>query len=299
MQSRCGATASTREAQAEAKGGAPSVARAAEQLMRSGAADCLAWEGASLASHFQPILSVRDPACHGYEALLRARDGDGRPVAAAEVFARAAESRRAVLDWVCRALHLRNYARFEPADRTLFLNVHPRAAAHDATCARELGDLVRYYGLLPKRVCVEIIAMESGDERALLEAIAAYRALGVSIGIDEFGRAHSNFDRLLAVRPDIVKLDRRLFGDGVLGWGRSRRMLGAIVQMLHEARARVAVSGIESAAEARVAVEAGADFVQGHYFCSPGADLADEAAALERLAQALPARGGRGLAIAS
>ena len=276
-----------------------SMARAAERLVRKAAGGALDWEGASLASHFQPILSVRGPACEGYEALLRACDGQGRRIGAGELFAGTPESARSVLDWTCRALHLRNYARFEPDDRTLFLNVHPQAAAHDSSCAMELGELVRYYGLHPKRVCVEIIA-EDCDERGLSDAVAVYRALGVSIAIDDFGKARSNFDRVLALRPDMVKLDRALVADALLGWGRARRMLAGMVELLHEVRARVVIAGIESAAEARVAIEAGADFVQGFYFCVPGAEPGDENGALSRLKAVLRSGGNnRTLAIAS
>jgi EAL domain-containing protein (putative c-di-GMP-specific phosphodiesterase class I) len=277
----------------------PSMARTAERLVRSGTAGCLAWEGAKLDSHFQPILSVRDPVCHGYEALLRATDRDGARIAPADLLARAAEASRAVLDWSCRALHLRNYARFDPDERTLFLNVHPRAALHDAACARELGELIRYYGLMPKRVCVEILADDCGDEDLLREAVATYRGLGVSIAIDDFGKARSNFERVLALHPDVVKVDRGLLADAVLGWGRSRRMLAGIVELLHEMRSRVVVAGIENAAEARVAVESGADFVQGFFFSAPDAALADEPAALMRLREALRPGGNRGLHVAS
>ncbi|HXS53250.1 MAG TPA: EAL domain-containing protein [Usitatibacter sp.] len=275
-----------------------SMARAAERLVRKAAGGALDWEGTSLESHFQPILAVREPACQGYEALLRASDATGRRVSASELFARTPESARAVLDWTCRALHLRSYARFEPDERMLFLNVHPQAAAHDASCAMELAELVRYYGLHPKRVCVEIIA-EDCDERGLADAVAVYRSLGLSIAIDDFGKARSNFDRVLTLRPDMVKLDRALVADALLGWGRARRMLGGMVELLHEVRARVVIAGIESAAEARVAIEAGADYVQGFYFSVPEAGPADERGALSRLDAVLRA-GGRGkLALAS
>ena len=276
------------------KAGRASMAKAAEALVRAGDG-ALAWEGATLASHFQPILAVRGPGCHGYEALLRAAGAAGERIAPADLFERAGDQ-RAALDWACRALHLRNYARFEPEDRTLFLNLHPQAAAHDARCARELGELVRYYGLQPRRVCVELLAGECEDERALLEAVAIYRELGIGIAIDDFGKGRSNFDRVLAIRPDVVKLDRALVMDAELGWGRARRMLAGMVELLHEIRARVVVSGIESAAEARVAIDAGADFVQGFHFSVPGADPADEAAAVARLSEVLRVRTRHGLA---
>jgi EAL domain-containing protein (putative c-di-GMP-specific phosphodiesterase class I) len=278
---------------------AASMARAAERLVRAAGMEALRWDEASLDSHFQPILAVRGPACHGYEALLRATGAGGALLSPVDLFARTAAGDRAVLDWACRALHLRNYARFDPAERTLFLNVHPQAAAHDARCALELSELVRYYGLEPRRVCVEILA-EDCDEAGLADAVAIYRDLGLAIAIDDFGKARSNFDRVLALRPDLVKLDRALIADAFLGWGRARRMLAGMVELLHEVRSRVVIDGIESAAEACVAVDAGADFVQGCYFSAPDAGLADEDTALGRLDAVVRSTGGRrGVAAAS
>lgn len=276
-----------------------SRAHAAERLVRTGSGGALEWQGVGLLSHFQPIFAVREATCHGYEALLAANDMDGRTIDSGELFARSVPSERPTLDWACRALHLRNYARFDPDERTLFLSVHPQDAVHDAGWARELGDLVRYYGLLPKRVCVEILAGDCGDERQLSEAVAVYRGLGLGIAIDDFGRGSSNFDRVLELAPDVVKVDRSLLADALLGWGRARRMLRGMIELLHDARARVVVGGIENATEACVAVDAGADYLQGYYLCAPDPDVADERAALERLAAVLRGAGGRGLAFAT
>jgi EAL domain-containing protein (putative c-di-GMP-specific phosphodiesterase class I) len=285
-------------AEANAPERAGSMARVAERLVRAAGGDALLWDGARLASHFQPILSVRERACHGYEALLRPSEASGERIPAVRLFERTAAERRAVLDWACRALHLRNYARFDADERMLFLNVHAQAAAHDAKCALELGELVRYYGLPPKRVCVEILA-EDCDEASLADAVGIYRGLGLSIAIDDFGSARSNFDRVLALHPGLVKLDRALVADALLGWGRARRMLGGIVELLHEMRAQVVVSGIESAAEARVAIDAGADFVQGFYFAPPAVRPEDDDTALARLHAVLAGGGRSGLAAVS
>lgn len=276
-----------------------SRAHAAERLVRTGSGGGLDWQGVTLASHFQPIFAVREPSCHGYEALLAATDGERRLIDSGELFARCVAAERPTLDWACRALHLRNYAKFDPDERTLFLNVHPQDAVHDAGWARELGDLVRYYGLVPKRVCVEILAGDCADERLLRDAVAVYRGLGLGIAIDDFGRGRSNFDRVIELGPDVVKIDRALFADAQLGWGRARRMLTGMIDLLHDARARIVVSGIETATEAHVAVDAGADFLQGFHLCAADPDIADERAALERLVDVLRGAGGvRGLAVA-
>ena len=275
-----------------------SWARLAEDRVRAGNDDGVEWEGLRLASHFQPIFCVRTGKCHGFEALARAKGAEGAPRRPEEIFAATGAGSRVLLDWTLRALHLRNFARLDPGHGTLFVNVHPEAAINDGARGRELGDLIRYYGLVPKRVCVEILEAGCADEGLLRAAVSAYRALGVTIAMDDFGTAHSNFDRVVRLRPDIVKIDRSLLGDAALGETRARRMLAALIELVHEANARVAVEGIENAAEGRVALEANADFVQGFHFAVPAATLHDEASGRARLAELLGDRPGRRLSIA-
>ena len=254
----------------------PSLSRTAEDLVRAGNGEAVRWQGLTLRSHLQPIYSVRKVGCVGFEALLRASDDNG-PVRPERLFERARlDGDVVLLDWICRALHLRKFATVDKGDRKLFLNVHPEAAVRDARSARELADLVRYYGLAPARLTVEILEAPCADELLLREAVAAYRALGASIAMDDFGLGRSNFDRIVALRPDIVKIDRSILTRTV-GEAKSRRMLPSIVELLHEAGAQVAIEGIEGAHEALVAIESGADHLQGFHFAAPSANLPDEA----------------------
>lgn len=251
--------------------------RTAEELVRAGGGESLAWRDVVLTSHFQPIFGIHRESCVGYEALVRATDAQGRAVAPNPLFESAFRAGHGVeLDWVCRALHLRNFARFDPGDRKLFINVHSQAAMQDFPAAGEFADLVRFYGLSPRRVCVEILEDSCGDESVLRKTVAAYRRAGAAIAMDDFGLGRSNIDRIVALRPDVVKIDRSILIDAV-GDQKARRMLPAIIELLHEAGAQVAVEGIESANEAVIAIDSGADHVQGHYFAQPAAGLADEA----------------------
>lgn len=249
------------------------LSRIAENLVRSGKGDTLQWQEFTLSTHFQPVFSVRDAACVGFEALLRPLDRDGAPLRPDRLFDEAfAAGDGFLLDWICRALHFRKFATVDPGDRRIFLNVHPEAAVKDARSAREFDHLARFYGVAPKRVCVEILEGACADEGLLRESVAAYRALGVGIAMDDFGVGRSNFDRIVALRPDIVKIDRSILTEAV-GDAKSRRMLPSIIELMHEAGARVTLEGIESATEAMVAIDSGADFLQGYYFARPVAAL--------------------------
>ena len=273
-----------------------SLSRIAEDLVRTGSAEFIRWQGLELRSHLQPIYSVKQGACIGYEALLRASDASG-VVRADRLFERMRLAGDvALLDWICRALHLRKFAMLDRGERKLFLNIHPEVAVHDARSVREFADLVRYYGLPPARLCLEILEAPCTDEALLRDAVRGYRSMGASIAMDDFGQGRSNFDRIVALRPDLVKIDRAILIRAV-GESRSRRVLPSIVELLHEAGAEVAVEGIESADEALVAIDSGADHLQGFHLAPPSASLPDEALTRGILAELLRMRGARRLAV--
>ncbi len=262
-----------------------SLAHAAEEIVRASPGTSIDWHGMSLSTHFQPIFSVRRQQCHGFEALARAVDDDG-PVAWDELHDRTAQCARVLLDWTCRAMHLRNYAMVDPGEVTLFINVHPEAAVRDAGHAKDFASIIRYYGLVPKRVCVEILESACSSEAKLREAVDGYRGLGVSVAMGDFGMGCSNFDRVVSLRPDVVKIDRKLLA-GTVGNERARRMLPGMVALLHEAQTKVVIEGIENRADAMLAVGAKADLLQGFFFATPQCALGDEGGSRQRLGQLL------------
>ena len=276
---------------------AHSLSRIAEELVRAGNGETVRWQGLALRSHLQPIYSVSAAGCIGFEALVRVADERGEPMRPARLFEKAHRDGDGVLlDWICRALHLRKFATLDRGERKLFLNVHPEAAMRDARSVREFADLVRYYGLAPARLCVEILEAPCADEAQLRDAVLAYRGAGASIAMDDFGLGRSNFDRIVSLRPDVVKVDRTILTRAV-GDTKARRMLPSIVELLHDAGAEVAIEGIESAAEALVAIESGADHLQGLHFAAPSAHLPDEVLAGGILAELLRMRGAPRLAV--
>ena len=269
-----------------------SLSRIAEDLVRAAKGNSLQWQGMTLATHFQPIYSVREGGCIGFEALIRAHDSAGGPIRPDRLFAQSFQDGDGILlDWICRALHLRKFATVDPGNRKLFINVHPEAAVKDAG-TREFPDLIRFYGLPPERVCVEILEGACADEGLLREAVSAYRVLGCSIAMDDFGVGRSNFDRIVSLRPDVVKIDRSVLTAAV-GDAKSRRMLPAIIELLHEAGAEVAIEGIESGNEALLAMDSGADLLQGFHFAAPSPALPDDPLTQRILSELLRMRGAQ------
>jgi EAL domain-containing protein (putative c-di-GMP-specific phosphodiesterase class I) len=250
--------------------------RVAEDLLRAGSATSLQWDGLTITTHFQPILRISPVECAGHEALLRAADGDGEPVDPQAILRRALAAGRLIeLDRTCRALHLRNFATVDPGEGKLFLNVHPDAAVEDLANTREFGALIRYYGLNAKRVCVEILPNACLREERLADAAAAYRELGVAVAVDHFASGSSNFDRVAALRPPLVKLRRAVIADTV-GRAKSGRRVDAVIELLREAGAQVVLEDVETAQDAMLAIASGAAYAQGNYLASPSPRVGGE-----------------------
>jgi EAL domain-containing protein (putative c-di-GMP-specific phosphodiesterase class I) len=224
-----------------------------------------------LDSAFQPIFGLAHHRPVGYEALLRATDTSGAAVSPLQVFASAETTEGIVhLDRTCRILHTQNYRPLAAPDRWLFLNINPRVVVEGSMYGPFFAELLTRSALRPPQVVVEILENEITDEGLLADAVSYYKDLGCLVAIDDFGAGHSNFDRILRLAPDMVKLDR-----GLMQHARhnpaARRMLPGLVTLLHEAGCLVVMEGIEDEAEALLAIEADADFAQGFFFARPAA----------------------------
>ncbi|HZZ94181.1 MAG TPA: EAL domain-containing protein [Usitatibacter sp.] len=269
---------------AQESGNFRSWSREAEGLVRSAQAGPVWWEELRLSTHFQPIYCVRRARCVAYEALARAQDDTDRSLGAGEIFEGTPERRRVLLDWTLRALHLRSFARFDPGDRTLHLNVHAAASLTDLPDARELANLIRYYGVAPGRVCIELLDGRGTDMTTLREATMAYRSLGASVALTDIVEADGGVDRAVGLRPPLVKIDASRLAPPARGGTDS---LSEAIRRLNRVGTRVAIEGIENAAIARLAVLAGADYLQGYHFGLPSAGLPDELEGQRRLLDAL------------
>jgi len=223
-----------------------------------------------LASHFQPIFSLAHRRPVGYEALIRGTDSSGMAYLSLELLAQApAGVARMQFDRQCRALHVRNFQRLRDDVSWLFLNVDPHIAVQGHRFG-SFAQMLEENRLSPHRVAVELIETPFDDEKRLITAVAHYQKLGCLVVIDDFGAGYSNFDRIWQLKPDIVKVDREMTRR-VTVEPLARRMFTGIISVLHEAGALVCVEGIETEAEALVAIDANADLLQGNYFARPAA----------------------------
>ncbi|MBS4099178.1 MAG: EAL domain-containing protein [Sulfuricella sp.] len=224
----------------------------------------------SMGSAFQPIISLPHRRAVGYEALLRARAGDGQAVAPPTVFDMAqGESECVFLDRLCRYLHVGNFLASAAApDTWLFLNVNPLVSVQGREHGTFFEEMLAHYGIPAHRIVIEVLEGQIEQEDRLAASVDYYKSLGCLVAIDDFGAGHSNFDRIWRIGPHIVKLDRAMIAQAATN-SVVRRLLPRLVSMVHESGSLALMEGIETEEQALISMDAGFDFVQGYYFGRP------------------------------
>ena len=230
------------------------------------------FRGLALKSVFQPLFSSHSGLPVAHEALLRAADCQGRPLRPGEVFAFPCNAQEMLfLDRLCRVVHAGNFVRQAPSG-DLFLNIEGRHLLAASNHGQTFESLLKVCGLTPERIVLEILEARIDDLGRLQEAVSGYRSRGYRVAIDDFGCAHSNFDRLWQLSPDIVKLDRSLMVQAEAN-SRARRVLPKLVEIIHELGATVVCEGIENRTQHQLAADAGADWLQGYFYALPATAL--------------------------
>ena len=234
----------------------------------------------AVVTHFHAIASVRRRRLVAVEALSRGVAADGTLIPPLALFAAAAAQGLSVeLDRHCRAAALARFAEVRAATPGLvcFVNLHAASVARGAAVVEEIVREAAAHGFEPGALAVEIPESHIEEVDALAEVVGALRAHGILVALDDIGAGHANLDRVVAVRPDIMKADRTLVTDLDRDAVR-REVFTALVRLSERIGGWVVAEGIERRDEAIVALATGADLMQGFYFGRPAPGTATSVA---------------------
>ncbi len=224
---------------------------------------------------FQAIRRLDDLSVAGFEALARFRTPDGRLVGAETLVGLGGDT-----DWTAIApVMLRKSAetlsRLRAEGRNSFMQVNLSAAEiAQPLLVEEIAAIIREAKLPPGRLRIELTEQAAlRDFEGALGALAAFRAAGAGIVLDDFGAGHSSFAWLAEIPADGVKLDPKLIR--MVVQPRARRILTALAALIRDLGMTVTAEGIEDPTTAPELRALGCDYVQGYAYDLPmlGQDL--------------------------
>jgi EAL domain-containing protein (putative c-di-GMP-specific phosphodiesterase class I)/CheY-like chemotaxis protein len=217
----------------------------------------------SLWMAFQPIVRATDSTVVAYEALMRVDEPmlphPGAVLDAAERAGRTHDVGRAVRQSVVASAQHGN------EDWLFFVNLHPE----------DLLDPALYLPDAPltplaSRVVLEVTERVSLDNVSeVRERVAALRALGFQIAIDDLGAGYAGLTSFTLLEPEFVKLDMSLVRD-VHDNPIKQKIIRSMVGLCKDMGKRIIAEGVESIGERDQLIELGCDLLQGYFFAKPG-----------------------------
>lgn len=221
-------------------------------------------------THFQPILSARKKSVVGLEALSRGVDAERGLIPPKILFELANQQNLSLeFDRLCRDNALRRFREVcYDESLLLFLNLSTSVLDFGITGPDYLVEKINELGLSPENIAIEMLESEVTDTENLKRFVNACREHGFLIALDDVGIGYSNLDRILLVKPDILKIDRGLV-QNIDGDYYKQELFKSLVVLAQKIGALVVAEGVETQEEALVCYDYGVDFFQGFYFAKP------------------------------
>jgi len=223
--------------------------------------------------HFQPVVQVTDGRVTGAEALARIRAESG-DLLLPDQFIDIAEDTGLIADLGGHVLRLAlsRLAAWD-ADRNLSMavNVSARQLA-DPAFPRLVGAALIDNGLDPAQVALEftesaLIAANPVTEQVLLDLTA----LGIRIGLDDFGTGFSSLAYLKRFPIDFLKIDRS-FVSGLGSDDDDTAIVTGTVALAHSLGLQVVAEGVETPEQLHRLQQLRCDLAQGFHFSEPVTD---------------------------
>ncbi|MBR1218852.1 EAL domain-containing protein [Bradyrhizobium sp. U87765 SZCCT0131] len=217
---------------------------------------------------YQPMVDARSGRVISFEALARWNSPDLGAVQP-DAFIPIAE--RSALIYALTRTVLRK-ALQDAAQWPQHTGLKVNLSVRDLTSSEQilgLMNIIRSSGLSPGRVTFEITESIFVDNLNLVQAsIAALKALGCSIAIDDFGVGYSSLSYIHHLAPDIIKIDR-CFVAGLCTDPIKAGIVKTVIELCQNVGAKSVAEGVETVEQAEVLRALGCSEFQGYYFGKP------------------------------
>lgn len=221
--------------------------------------------------YFQPIFD-RNGKIVKYETLARIVDSDGRAVLPG-VFLEYSHHIKRYVD-LSKKLILQAFSRIK-SDTETALSINMSISDMIANPLKDLIIQEIDRRKIGKRVIVEILENENlctGNSSTVRFYIQALRERGVKIAVDDFGSGFSNFNLLLEIVPDYIKIDGEII-KRICEDEKARKMTETIIGFAKHLGAKTIAEYVANEQIYNKCLELGIDEFQGFYLGQPQAEF--------------------------
>ncbi|MDD2838913.1 GGDEF domain-containing phosphodiesterase [Sulfuricurvum sp.] len=215
--------------------------------------------------HYQPIVNLNNDQTEKYETLVRMVDESGNLIPPALFLPVAKKTKlypQITIEVVNQACSV-----FSKRDEEFSINLSD-SDIRNPHIVKEIIHTIVKTGTASK-IVFEILESEGIENYAeVVEFISTVKALGAKIAIDDFGTGYSNFENILKLNVDYIKIDGSLI-EGISDNPRHHIVVETIVNFAQKIGAKT-IAEFVSSEEIYTAVKAlGVDYAQGYFTGKP------------------------------
>ncbi|MCT7959209.1 EAL domain-containing protein [Laspinema sp. D1] len=222
---------------------------------------------------YQPIFCLKSGQINAYECLARALGDAGQCYSGGMLIEAAiATDLSQEFDELARTTCIESLATLK-SDRQFFVNLLPNAIIQNPDSIEQNLQQIIDLGLRPEQIVFELTEVEVlAQSEKLPQLIERMRAWGFRIAVDDLCGCVSVDHYAMELRPDIVKLDRRLI-HGCSQFTLKQTLIKSVLDSAHSEGILVLAEGLETIQDIQFCQELGIDFGQGFGLARPEAQL--------------------------
>ena len=214
---------------------------------------------------FQPILDIKSTKTNKFETLIRLKDKDGKIHSPAK-FMQAAKLSRQYLR-LTRIVIKKAFEYFKDKPYEFSVNVSMEDIVDMAT-RNYIKQLLQNFPE-PSRVVFEILETEEIDDFETIDSFSKeIHSFGAKLAIDDFGSGYSNYDYVIKLNVDYLKIDSSLI-KYIDSDEQVAIVVESIIQVAKKLNLKTIAEFVHSKEVMQKIEQMGIDFAQGYYINKP------------------------------
>ena len=214
---------------------------------------------------FQPIVDTKTSKIVKYEALMRLIDENAEYISPIHFLELAKKNK--LYPKLTKIIIEKTFEIFKNIDAQVAINLSVQDVLNEDVHSTIINNLHKYK--LGEKIVFEIIESEGIENyEEISEFITEVKKTGAKISIDDFGTGYSNFEYIMKLKVDYIKIDASMIKD-IDKNVNSQMVTETIIDFAKKMNIKTIAEFVHSETVFIVVKNMGIDYAQGYYFGKP------------------------------
>lgn len=219
--------------------------------------------------YYQPILNNKTNTIEKYEALVRLKDEKGE-IISPYYFLNIAKSSNQYID-ITKVVIKKSFEKFQNIMCEFSINLTVEDILNDELCDY-LEEMILKYNI-GKKLVIELVESEGIEQFEIVQRfINRLKSFGCKIAIDDFGTGYSNFEYLIKLQSNYIKIDGSMIKN-INSDQNIKEIVKIIIDFAKKMNYQTIAEFVATQEIYDAILELGVDYAQGYHIGIPKEDL--------------------------